>query len=169
LQPIIPIEAIKRLRELTGAGIMECKKALTMAEGDVERAFQALRAQGLALAEKKASRVASQGLVEAYLHAGGRIGALVEVNCETDFVARTDTFQQLAHDLAMQIAAMNPRYISLEEVSPEDHADPKEVCLLSQPFIKNPELTVQDLIKDCIARLGENIRVRRFARFELGD
>lgn len=153
---------------MTGAGIMECKRVLSEAQGDMARALEILKARGLARADEKASRVATQGLVEAYIHAGGRIGALVEVNCETDFVARTDAFQELAHHLAMQVAAMNPRYLSPEEVPPEDSVDPKEVCLLMQPFIRNPEMTIQELIKQHIGLLGENVRVRRFSRFELG-
>lgn len=147
---------------------MDCKRALGDSGGDLNKAVELLRAQGIARADKKTSRVASQGLIESYIHAGGRIGALIEVNCETDFVARTDAFRELAHNLAMQVAAMNPRYISSEEVPAEDSVNPKEACLLSQPFIKSPDVTIQDLIKQHIGILGENVIVRRFSRFELG-
>ena len=175
----ISAQQVKELRERTGAGIMECKRALEEAGGDMDRAADSLRRQGLAKAEKKAGRVAMQGLVEAYIHAGGRIGAIVEVNCETDFVARTPDFRDLAHDLAMQVAATSPRYVSEEEI-PEtalaelerEFGDRKraleEVSLLDQPFIKDGRSTVRDLIRDGIAKLGENIVVRRFARFEVG-
>ena len=164
----ISVETIKQLREATGAGIMDCKRALGETGGDINKAAEILRAQGIARADKKASRVASQGTVESYIHAGGRIGALIEVNCESDFVARTDSFKELAHNLAMQVAAMNPRYVSVEDVPPEDNVNPREACLLAQPFIKSPDVTIQDLIKQHIGILGENIVVRRFSRFELG-
>ncbi len=147
---------------------MDCKRALGETGGDMAKATEILRAQGIARADKKASRVASQGLIEAYIHAGGRIGALIEVNCESDFVTRTDAFRELAHNLAMQVAAMNPRYVSSDDIPPEDSVNPREVCLLSQPFIKSPDVTIQDLIKQHIGILGENVVVRRFSRFELG-
>lgn len=146
---------------------MECKKVLSEAGGDIARALEILKIRGLARAEEKSSRVVTQGLVEAYIHAGGRIAALVEVNCETDFVARTDAFKELAHNLAMQVAAMNPRYLYPEEIPPDDNVD-RDACLLTQPFIKSPDTTIQDLIKQHIGILGENVRVRRFCRFELG-
>lgn len=165
----IPATLVKALREKTGAGVMDCRRALEEASGDEEKALEFLRRQGLARAEKRANRVASQGLVESYIHAGGRIGAMVEVNCETDFVARTDDFKALAHDLAMQVAAANPLYLSPEEAPPLDEVDPKEVCFLLQPFIKDPTRTVGEVISDVIAKTGENVRVRRFARFELGS
>lgn len=148
---------------------MDCRKALEEARGDLDTATEALRQKGLALAARKANRVASQGLVESYVHGGGRIGSMVEVNCESDFVARTDEFRELAHNLAMQIAASNPKYISPEDLPPQDDADPQEVCLLLQPFIRDPQKTVKDIITDTIAKMGENIKVRRFARFELGN
>jgi len=161
--------AVKQLRELTGAGILACKKALEEARGDLEKAKQILRRQGVAIAEKKAGRQTSQGLVDAYLHPDGRLGALVELNCETDFVARTDEFRGLAHDLAMQVAATEPLYISPEELAAANNdGNPQELCLLAQPFIKDPSRTVQDLINEAIAKTRENIRVRRFARFQLG-
>lgn len=176
----ITTEMIKELRERTGAGIMDAKRALEEAGGDMERAAEILRQQGLARAARKAGRETSQGLVHAYIHGGGRIGALIEVNCETDFVARTDEFKQLVHDLAMQVAATAPRYVSVEDV-PADVLEEgaheagsaekfiEQAVLLAQPFIKDPSRTVEEVIKEAIARLGENIRVRRFARFELGS
>ena len=159
---------VKELREKTGAGVMECKKALTEANGDIERAIEILRERGLAKVAKRAERVASQGLIEAYIHAGGRIGAMVEINCETDFVARTDEFRNLAHDIAMQVAATAPRYLSCEEMPPDTKEQPCDICLLEQPFIKNPSQTVKDRVNEVIAKTGENIVVRRFVRFELG-
>ena len=167
----VTTDAIKTLREETGAGIMDCKKALVDAGGDVNKAREALRLKGLATAAKKAERETRQGLVEAYVHGGGRIGVLVELNCETDFVARTDEFKGLVHALAMQVAAMNPRYISPTDVPPDDaeSVNPAEVCLLAQPFIRDSSRTVQDVVTDVIAKVGENIRVRRFARYQLGD
>ena len=165
---------IMQLRERTGAGVMDCKRALEAAEGNLDRAVEVLREQGIARAEKKAAREARQGVIDAYIHGGGRIGVLVEVNCETDFVARTDGFRQLAHDLAMQIAATNPTYVSEEELAQAPAgdgaaADPAQVCLLAQKFIKDPNLTIRDLITNAVASLGENIQVRRFQRFELGQ
>lgn len=170
---------IKELREKTGAGIMESKRALDDTNGDMERAAELLRQQGVAKAGKKADRVASQGLVEPYIHGGGRIGALVEVNCETDFVARTPDFQKLAHDIAMQVAATSPRYLISTDI-PEGDVTALEgefgsrdeavaqIALLDQVFIKDAKKTIGDLIKEHIAVLGENIVVSRFSRFELG-
>lgn len=160
---------VKELREKTGAGVMACRNALLEANGDMDSAVEILRQRGLAQAKKRANRVASQGLVETYVHAGGRIGAMVEVNCETDFVARTDQFKGLAHDLAMQVAAIAPTYVSSEEIPSDVEGDPKESCLLLQPFIRDPDRTVQDIIDETMAQVGENIVVRRFARFELGN
>lgn len=164
----ITADQVRQLREATGAGVMDCKRALTDAGGDVEQAKEVLRQQGLARAEKKAGRVASQGLVESYIHAGGRIGVLVELNCESDFVARTDDFRALAHDLAMQVAALAPAYIRSEDVPADVQVEPNQI-LLSQPFIKDSGVTVQDLIRNAVAKLGENIQVRRFVRFSLGE
>jgi len=163
---MVSTEAIKELREMTGAGIMSCKRALEEAKGDVDVALEILKRQGHAKAEKKAHRETRQGLIEAYIHTGGRIGAMVEVNCESDFVAHTDEFKTLAHDLAMQVAATEPLFLSSED-APEG-TNPSEACLLSQPFIKDPQKTVQDIITETIAKVGENIKVGRFARFELG-
>jgi len=170
---------VKELRERTGAGIMECKRALVETDGNMDRASDILKQQGLAKAEKKAGRTASQGVVEPYIHSGGRIGAIVEVNCETDFVARTTDFRTLAHDIAMQVAATSPRYLTDSAIAEEDWAELERefgdrkkalaaVSLLDQPFIKDPKLAIRDLIKAQISKLGENIIVRRYARFEVG-
>ncbi len=160
--------AIKELREKTGAGVIACKKALLEAEGDLERATRILNELGVALARKKAQRAADQGIIEAYVHPGGRIAALVEVNCESDFVARTSEFRELAHDLAMQIAAMSPQCVSPEDLPKEADIDVTTSCLLQQPFIKDPSKTIQDIVTETIAKTGENIKVSRFVRFELG-
>ncbi len=147
---------------------MECRNALIEVEGDMEKALQILKQQSLVKAQKKAGRSATQGLIEAYIHTGGRIGAMVEVNCESDFVARTDEFKELAHHLAMQVAAQAPQFVSTEEVPEGANVEPKSACLLLQPYIKNPDVTVQDIITEIIAKVGENIKVSRFARFEIG-
>lgn len=192
------IKDIKRLKDLTGVGITDAKQALTEANGDFDKALEAMRVKGLAKADKKTEREARAGLIDAYVHEN-RIGVVVEVNCETDFVARTPDFKELVHDLALQIAATNPRYVSIEaipladlnkeqgliEAELKDSGKPAEivdkmsagklekwqaeVCLLNQPFIKNPDQTVENLVKSAIARLGENVVVRRFARIELGE
>ena len=170
---------IKELREKTGAGIMESKRALEETGGDQAKATELLRQQGVAKASKKADRVASQGLVEPYIHGGGRIGALVEENCETDFVARTDDFQALAHDIAMQIAATAPRYVSADDIPDADWAALEDefgsredataqVALMEQAFIKDGKLTIREVVKATIGKLGENIIISRFSRFELG-
>jgi elongation factor Ts len=199
----VTASSIKALREKTGAGMMECKSALVEAEGDEDKAIDVLRKRGLATATKKAGRVAAEGLVNAYVHAGGKVGVLVEVNCESDFVSRTDQFRTFAHDLAMHITAAEPRFIAKEEV-PADvldkereialeqaKADPKmagkpqqvldkvvegrlakfyqETCLMEQPFVKDQNITVADLVRQMIQTTGENIRVRRFTRFKMGE
>ncbi len=197
----ISAQQVKQLRERTGSGMMECKKALEEAEGDLDKAVTILRKKGQAVAEKKSGRATTEGLVDSYVHPGGRVGVLIEVNCETDFVASTDDFKKLVKDLAMQVAAASPaapRWVRREEV-PDDAADKEreiltsqarssgkpasviekivegrlskfysENVLLEQPFIKNPEQTVEDYVKSAIAVLKENIRVRRFVRFERG-
>ena len=190
---------VKDLRERTGAGMMECKKALQATGGDIGEAEVWLRKHGIASAAKKASRATRQGLIGSYIHAGGQLGVLVEVNCESDFVARTDDFKELVHDLAMHIAAADPRYLKREEVpadvlekekeiarerarnegKPEKILDRivegrlakfyEEVCLLEQPFVKEATLTIEQLVKTKIAKLGENITVARFIRFKVGD
>jgi elongation factor Ts len=189
----ISTEMLKELRQRTGAGIVDCRNALQQAGGDLEKATEILRAKGLATAEKKAARTAGEGLIEAYIHTGGKLGAMVEINCETDFVARTDEFRRLARDLAMQVAAAAPRYVSREEV-PADAVEEQrtrlavdlagkpaaalegrlekwygEVVLLDQPFIKDEARRIKDVITEAVARIGENIQVRRFARFKIGD
>ena len=164
----IAIEMVKELRNQCSAGVMECRNALVEAEGDLGKALQVLKEKGLLKAEKKVDRATGQGLVEAYIHTGGRIGALVEVNCETDFVARTDEFKELAHDLAMQVAALSPQYISEEELPEGADIEPQVACLLQQPFIRDSAQTVRDIIVEVIAKVGENIKVSRFSRFELG-
>lgn len=190
---------VKELRERSGAGMMDCKKALTEMDGNIEKAIDYLREKGLAAAAKKAGRVAAEGTVESYIHAGGKIGVMLELNCETDFVAKTDDFKALAKDIAMHIAASNPVCISREEVpvdslnhereilraqalnegKPEKIVEKmvegriekyyKEVCLLEQPFVKDPDKTIKDLVTANIAKIGENITIRRFARFQLGE
>ena len=164
----IPTTKVKALRDLSGAGIMECRNALFETEGDEEKALCILKERSLLRVQKKAERSANQGIVEAYVHTGGHIGAIVEVNCETDFVARTDEFKELAHHLAMQVAALSPQFISDEEIHQGADIEPQEACLLLQPYIKSPDMTIQDVINETIAKVGENIKVRRFARFELG-
>lgn len=165
----ISIETVKALREQCSAGIMDCRNALVEAAGDADRALQILKEKGLHQAEKKAGRVTAEGLVEAYVHTGGRIGAMVELNCETDFVARTDEFKELAHNLAMQIAAQSPQCIDEAEMPEGTDVDPEVVCLLRQPYIRDPGMTIRDLIIETVAKVDENIRVSRFARFELGN
>lgn len=167
----ISTEAVKRLRELSGAGVMDCKRALVETTGDLDRALKLLRERGLAQAAKRAGRAASEGIVESYVHAGGRIGVLVEVNCETDFVARTPDFRALAHDIAMQIAATNPASIedgeAHSEISQLGESSDQGV-LLRQPFIRDPSRSVGELVRETAARTGENIIIRRFIRYELG-
>jgi len=190
---------VKDLREKTGAPMMDCKQALTEAKGDMEQAVVVLRKKGVSVAAKKAARVTSEGSVTSYIHAGGKIGVLLEVNCESDFVARTEDFKELVHDVAMHIAASDPKYIRKEDVTPEDFAREKdialaraiasgkpaniaekmvagkmekfyeEVCLYEQPFIKDQTVTISQLIATKIGKLGENISVRRFARFKVGE
>ena len=165
----ISTQTVRELRDQSGAGIMDCRNALLGAEGDMGKALQALKEKGLLKALKKAERATTEGLIEAYIHAGGRVGTLIEVNCETDFVARTDEFKELAHCLAMQVAAMSPQCISEKELPEGVEIDPQVACLLLQPYIKDVTRTVQDIIVETIAKVGENIKVSRFARFELGD
>jgi elongation factor Ts len=165
---VVTTSDIKRLREETGAGVMDAKRALEEASGDFDQARKLIRQQGIAAAAKKSERETSQGLVESYIHGAGRIGALVEVQCETDFVARTDTFKQLARDVAMQIAAMNPLGLTIDDV-PEDVVGKREDhALLKQSFIRDSGVTIEDLIQTAIGQTGENIKIGRFARFELG-
>jgi elongation factor Ts len=195
----IDSKLVKELRDRTGAGIMDCKKALIEAQGDIEKAIEVLRKLGLAKAEKKLDREAKDGRVDAYIHHGAKLGVLIEVNCETDFVASTDEFKELVHNLALQVAATNPIAVKREDIPPEiierekriyeeqarKEGKPEkviekivqgrlekfyqEVCLLEQPYIKDPNITVGELIKQYIAKLGENIVVKRFARFKIGE
>jgi elongation factor Ts len=165
----VSTESIKDLREKSGAGVMECRNALAQAEGHLEKALEILKQQSLVKVEKKKSRTAAQGLIEGYVHAGGRIAAIVEVNCETDFVARTPEFKTLAHDIAMQVAAMSPLYVSQEDVPADCDVPAASAALLSQPFIRDQSVTIKDLIDQAIAKIGENIRVSRFARYEVGE
>ena len=190
---------VKDLREKTGAGMMDCKKALAEAGGNFEKAVDYLRQKGLATAARRAGRVASEGQIGSYVHAGGKLGVMLEVNCETDFVAKTDDFRAFAKDIAMHIAASNPLYIQRENVPPEalerereiyraqarEAQKPEkimekivegklekfygEVCLLEQPFIKDPDRTVQDLLNELIGKLGEKVEIRRFMRFQVGE
>jgi elongation factor Ts len=190
---------VKELREKTGAPMMDCKQALTEAKGDMEQAVVVLRKKGVSVAAKKATRVTSEGSVASYIHAGGKIGVLVEINCESDFVARTEDFKELVHDIAMHIAASDPKYVRKEDVTPEAYEREKdifraqaiasgkpaniaekmvegkmakfyeEVCLLEQPFIKDQTVSIAQLIATKIGKLGENIAVRRFARFKVGE
>jgi elongation factor Ts len=164
----IPTARIKELRDQCGAGIMACRNALLETEGDMGKALEILKERSLFQVQKKAERSTTQGIIEAYVHTGGRIGAMVEVNCETDFVARTDEFKELAHHLAMQVAAIPPQFISREEVPEGADIEPQADCLLLQPYIKDPDKTIQDIITETIAKVGENIKVGRFVRFEIG-
>ncbi len=196
---MISANLVKELRERTGAGMMDCKKALTETDGNTEKAIEYLREKGLSAAAKKAGRIATEGLIETYIHGGGRIGVLLELNCETDFVAKTDDFRDLAKDIAMHIAAAKPEFLKPDEVpkdviekeknilkaqalnegKPEKIVEKmvegriskyfKDVCLLEQPFVKDPDKTISQLITEKIAKIGENISIRRFVRYELGE
>jgi elongation factor Ts len=198
-QTAISAQLVKELRDRTGAGFMDCKNALNETGGDIEEAIQVLRKKGQAMAQKKSGREATEGSVGYYVHAGGKIGVLVEVNCETDFVARTDQFQQLCHDLAMHVAALDPRFVRREEVTEDVLAREREVygeqarasgkpeniiekmvtgkmekffeenCLYEQRFIKDESVTVRELIEQAVARMGEKVSVRRFVRFKVGE
>jgi elongation factor Ts len=164
----ITTEQIKDLRQDSGAGIMDCRNALKETNGDKAKALELLQKQGFVKAQKTAGRTAKQGLVASYIHGGGRIGALVEINCETDFVARTNEFQDLARNVAMQVAAMDPQYLSKDSCPTGVEVDFQNVCLLMQPYIKDPTKNVQDLVTELISKTGENIIISRFSRFELG-
>jgi len=195
---VITAEQVRSLREQTGAGIMDCKKALAESGADLEKAVTYLREKGLAAAQKKAGRQTTEGLVASYIHAGGKVGVMVEINCETDFVAKTDDFQALTKDIAMHVAAANPGYLTRDEVPTGDIEKEKEIlanqakesgkpeaviakivegkmekhfkdnCLMEQQFVKNPDLKIQDLLNELIAKMGENITIKRFARFQVG-
>ena len=165
----VSVDQIKALRARTSVGIMDCKRALEESGGDLDKAENILKAAGLAAAVKRASRETKEGLVEAYIHPGARLGAIVELGCETDFVARTAEFKALAHDLAMQVAAMAPQYIRDEDLDEDETRPPEEVCLLKQTFIKDPSRRVEELVQETIGKVGENIRINRFSRFALGE
>ncbi|RUM58650.1 MAG: elongation factor Ts [Persephonella sp.] len=195
----VDAKLVKTLREMTGAGILDCKKALEETGGNLEEAVELLRKKGIAKAAKKAGRETKEGIVHAYIHGGGRVGVLLELNCETDFVARNDLFKELANELALQIAAMRPKYVSREDIPKEviekegeiireaalaEGKPPhiaekiaegrlekffKEVCLLEQPYIRDDKKTIEELIKEYIAKIGENIKVSRFCRYEIGE
>ena len=166
----VTVDMIRDLRQQTGAGIMDCKRALEDAAGDMNEAQEILREKGFADAAKKMGRETREGIVEAYIHTGGRLGALVEVSCETDFVARTPDLKDLAHNLAMQVAAMpSTSYIDQSEVREDDSRPLEEVSLLDQSYIKDPSRTIRDVVQEVMAKVGENVRVRRFARFALGE
>ncbi len=194
----ITSQMVKELRDKTSAGMMDCKKALGETEGDMEKAVDLLRKKGLAVAAKRAGRATSEGVIETYIHAGGKLGVMIELNCETDFVAKTDQFRELARDLGMHIAASNPVSVdregvpadilarekdiyvqqALESGKPENIVEKivsgkvekylAEICLLEQKYVKNPDLSIQDLLTDCIGKMGENISIKRFARFQIG-
>ncbi|AIQ47831.1 elongation factor Ts [Paenibacillus sp. FSL R7-0273] len=195
----VDAKSVKELRERTGAGMLDCKKALEEANGDITKAAELLREKGLSAAANKAGRIATEGTVESYIHAGGRIGVLVEINCETDFVGKTDSFKEFARDIAMQIAAASPQYVRREEVPADAVEKEKEIlkaqalnegkpekivekmvegriskfyeeyCLLEQPFVKDPDKTISQLLNEKISTIGENISIRRFVRYELGE
>jgi elongation factor Ts len=165
---VVDAAKVKELRLKTNAGVMECKRALEECGGDMVQATEKLREHGLAIAEQKQSRSARYGMVDSYIHAGGRIGVLLEINCESDFVARTEQFKGLAHDICLQIAAIGPKYVSAEEKPIDEEEEASAVCLLEQPFIKDPGQTIQQLIINTIAQVGENIKIKRFTRYELG-
>ncbi len=195
----VDLDLIQKLRERTGCGMMECKKALIESEGDIEKAVDVLRKKGAAVAEKRAGNATAEGIVHAYIHPGATIGVLIEIDCETDFVARSEDMKQFAHDICLHIAAGKPRCITPEDVDPAFIEHEKaifiaqlaatnkphhginqivegkvqklytEVCLLKQPFVKNDQLTVGDVLKDFIAKMGESIKIRRFSRFEVGE
>jgi elongation factor Ts len=196
---MVDASTVKELRERTGAGMMDCKRVLVETDGNIEKAIEVLREKGLAAAAKKAGRIASEGIVEAYIHGGGRIGVLIEVNSETDFVAKNVDFRAFVRDMAMQVAATSPMYVSRDEVDqaviekekeifrqqainegkPEKIIEKmvegrvekyyKEICLLEQPFVKNPDMTVQVVLNSMIAKIGENLSIRRFTRYEMGE
>jgi elongation factor Ts len=196
---VISASSVKELRDMTGAGMMDCKRALQEADGNIEKAVEILREKGLSAAAKKAGRIAAEGVVESYIHMGGKIGVLVEVNCETDFVAKTAEFKSFVRDIAMHIAASNPTYLSKEEVpedvinkekeilraqalnegKPEKIVDKmvegriakyyKEICLLEQPFVKDTDKSVQDIVNEQVATIGEKIQIRRFVRYAMGE
>ena len=165
----VDVKLVRTLRDQTGAGIMDCKEALEKTNGDLEKAVLVLRDKGVASVAKRVGRDTKEGVIETYLHTGGRVGAMVELGCETDFVARTDEFQKLAHDIAMQVAAMGPSYLDKDDIEEGDDRPAGQTCLLLQPFIKNGSSSVGEMVKDLAGRVGENIRVVRFSRLSVGE
>ena len=165
----VTVEQIRDLRNQTGAGVMDCKQALEASDGDLEKAAEALRVKGFAQAARRADRATNQGLVEAYVHTGGRVAAMVELGCESDFVARTPEFRDLAHDIAMQVAAMAPAYLDAADIEQGDERPPAQVSLLRQPFIKDNSSSVAEVVQELAAKMGENVRVLRFSRLALGE
>lgn len=165
----VTVEQIRDLRTQTGAGVMDCKQALEASDGDLEKAAEALRAKGFAQAARRADRVTNQGLIEAYVHTGGRVAAMVELGCESDFVARTPEFKDLAHDIAMQVAAMAPAYLNEGDIEDGDERPAAQVSLLRQPFIKDNSSSVAEVVQEMAAKMGENVRVLRFSRLALGE
>ncbi len=165
----VDVQLVRNLRDQTGAGIMDCKDALEKSDGDMDKAVLVLREKGIAGVAKRVGRATNEGVIETYLHTGGRVGAMVELGCETDFVARTEEFQKLAHDIAMQIAAMGPVYIDEDEIEEGDVRPPAQISLMQQPFIKNSSSSVGEMVKELAAKVGENIRVVRFTRLAVGE
>lgn len=165
----IAVELVRTLREQTGAGILDCKQALEASQGDLKQAADALRLKGFAQVAKRSDRTTNQGVIEAYIHAGGRLGALVELGCETDFVARTSEFKELAHDIAMQVVAMAPEYLDKADMEEGDTRPVAQVSLLQQPFIKDNSSAVGEVVQVLAAKVGENVRVLRFTRLALGE
>lgn len=165
----VSVELVRTLRDQTGAGIMECKEALEASGGDLEKAATSLREKGVASAAKRVGRETHEGIIQTYLHTGGRVGAMVELGCETDFVARTEEFQKLAHDIAMQVAAMGPIYVDKDDIEEGESRPPAQISLMQQPFIKNNSSSVGEMVKELASKVGENVRVVRFTRLEVGE
>jgi len=165
----VDVKLVRTLRDQTGAGIMDCKEALEKSGGDMEKATEALREKGVASAGKRVGKDTNEGIIETYLHTGGRVGAMVELGCETDFVARTEEFQKLAHEICMQIAAMGPIYVDADEIEEGDDRPPAQIALMLQPYIKNSSSSVGEMVRELAGKVGENIKVVRFARLAVGE
>jgi elongation factor Ts len=165
----VDVKLVRDLRDQTGAGIMDCKEALEKSDGDMEKAIQALREKGVASATKRVGKDTNEGVIETYLHTGGRVGAMVELGCETDFVARTEEFRKLAHDICMQVAAMGPVYVEADEIEEGDDRPPAQIVLMLQPYIKNSSSSVGEMVRELAGKVGENIKVVRFTRLAVGE
>ncbi len=165
----VDVKLVRDLRDETGAGIMDCKEALEKSDGDMEKAIQALREKGVASATKRVGKDTNEGVIETYLHTGGRVGAMVELGCETDFVARTEEFRKLAHDICMQVAAMGPVYVEADEIEEGDDRPPAQIVLMLQPYIKNSSSSVGEMVRELAGKVGENIKVVRFTRLAVGE